>query len=379
MSGGHVGLFYICDTDVVPKTGRDRDLHVLIHDAKRFILYYRPIIEKAPLQLYSTALIFAPEKSVVREQFLNEFLHEFPRWITGLPEVRKDWSALLQTLEGHSGWVNAVAFSPDGQLLASASDEGPFRLWDARTGALRDTLQRRSGWVNAVAFSPDGQLLVSASDDGTVKLWDARTGVLRDTLEGHSDWVKAIAFSPDGQLLASASDDGTVRLWDARTGALRDTFLGDSGWVRAVAFSPDGLLLASTYDGKTVWVWNTSTGNVTEIFNNEKRVHELSFSSDGSYLETNYGLFKLSHRSHSLGRPQSSFSPHLCVDNHWVQWRSVNLLWLPSEYRATCVAVCDNVLAMGHASGRVTFIKFDLKNMPLSESFHVYFTLKGLT
>ena len=108
---GHVGLFYICDTDVAPKADGNHDLHAMIYDAKRFILYYQPIIEKAPLQLYSTALIFASERSVVRERFLDESLDELPRWITGLLEVETDWSALLQTLEGHSGWVNAVAFS----------------------------------------------------------------------------------------------------------------------------------------------------------------------------------------------------------------------------------------------------------------------------
>src|SRR5438270_13078389 len=103
----------------------------MIQDAKRFILYNRSVIEEAPLQLYSAALVFAPKTSIVRQQFLDQF----PRWICRLPEVQRAWDSTVQTLEGHSDPVTAVAFSPDGQLLASSSDGRKVRLWDASTGA----------------------------------------------------------------------------------------------------------------------------------------------------------------------------------------------------------------------------------------------------
>ena len=134
---------------MVFKADGNPDLLAIVHDARRFILYNRSIIEESPLQIYCSALVFAPKKSAVRRQFLDQF----PHWIYRLPEVQDDWGSSLQTLEGHSRWVRAVAFSPDGQLLASASDDKTVRLWDSRTGALRGTLKGHSGRVNAVAFS----------------------------------------------------------------------------------------------------------------------------------------------------------------------------------------------------------------------------------
>ncbi|EJT67971.1 hypothetical protein GGTG_14452, partial [Gaeumannomyces tritici R3-111a-1] len=100
-------------------------------------------------------------------------------------------------------------------------------LWDAATGACLQTLEGHNNSVFSVAFSPDGQRLASASWDETVKLWDAATGACLQTLKGHSDWVRSVAFSPDGQRLASGSDDKTVKLWDAATGACLTTLEGN--------------------------------------------------------------------------------------------------------------------------------------------------------
>ncbi|GAB1538843.1 hypothetical protein NUACC21_15070 [Scytonema sp. NUACC21] len=164
------------------------------------------------------------------------------------------------TCNGHTAWVRSLAFSPNGQILASGSNDRTVRLWNVHTGQCLKTLQGHTSWVQSLAFSPDGQILASGSNDQTIKLWNVRTGQCLQTLLGHSDRVIFTTFSSNGQTLVTGGDDKTVRLWDVNVGKCLRVLPIHINWVLSIALSPDGQTLATGSDGTTVKFWDLASG-----------------------------------------------------------------------------------------------------------------------
>ncbi len=182
--------------------------------------------------------------------------------------------------------VYAVAFSADGKLLATGSDMAA-RIWDATTGKELHNLSDNLGQVFSVAFSPDGQYLATTSAENLAKLWDVKTGKLIHTLGGQTELAWKVAFSPDGKLLATASSNRSVNIWDVQTGRPLTDLSGHTDSVYDVAFSPDGKLIATASEDKTVKVWDASTGlELLSLTGHDSGVGSLAFSPDGLRLVT---------------------------------------------------------------------------------------------
>ena len=208
----------------------------------------------------------------------------------------------LNRLERHHQQVNAVSFSPDSQLLASASDDNTVLLW-RRDGTLLATLKQSEpkgdtgdNRVTSVAFSQNGQILASASTNKTIKLWQIdrqnNTVAFLKTLSGHRDWVTSLSFSPNGQMLASTSRDQTVKLW--MDGTLITTLSGHDGWVNSASFSPDGQTLASAGEDNKIKLWqiNYRTGEASlfkTLEGHSDRVTSVAFSPDSTSLASASG------------------------------------------------------------------------------------------
>ncbi len=188
----------------------------------------------------------------------------------------------IALIKGHTDAVRSVAFSPDGQTLASGSRDETIQLWDTRIGRHLRTLAGHTDGVLSVAFSPNGQTLASGSRDETIRLWDTRTGKHLRNLTGHTGDVYSVVFSPDGQTLASASNDKTIRLWDARTGRHLRILMGHTNGVYSVAFSPDGRTIASGSYDDTVRLWDArSETHLHTLMGHTSNVERVAFSPDG--------------------------------------------------------------------------------------------------
>ncbi len=258
------------------------------------------------------------------------------------------------------GFINAeaipvaeIAFSPDGARLASGAGylDRMVWVWDPNTGELVRTFTHPE-YVSAIAWSPDGTLMATATHNGTgkkgatkgtVHLWRVADGTLLRTLKGHVSRIDDLAFSPDGETLASAGGlgDNNVQLWRVNDGSNLHTLKGHSKEVRSLGFSPDSSILASGSYGGSVRLWRVSDGTLLRTLKGLSRIGDLAFSPDGALLAVESGAVVSLWPVEACTRPEEECDAPLHV---------LSGLLLSCAWRANCAAASSAFRAMPSAT-----------------------------
>lgn len=252
----------------------------------------------APSKQYNLFKTTSKGKNLTLAKTLN---HSQPVWATAISAdgqvlasgsqdgTIKVWNAatgqLQRTLTGHKDTIRSLAMSADGRILASGSGDTKIKLWNLPEGKLISTFSGHSSPVWSVDFAPDGKTLISASEDGSISIWNLRTGAAKTIESAHSSRIFSIALSPDKQTFATGSLDKTIKLWNLSTGKLIRTINKHTDAVRTVAYSPDGTQLASGSWDKTIYIWNSNTGKLLQTLQGHSdRIVTVVFSNDGQQL-----------------------------------------------------------------------------------------------
>jgi WD40 repeat protein len=214
---------------------------------------------------------------------------------------------------GHTGEVEALAFSPDGKTAASGSRDKTIRLWDLETGKEIRRFEGHSAYVRAVAFSSDGKRLVSGSgdrnvarldpdadNDCSVRVWEVETGKQLAELSGHSIEACSVAFSPDGMLVASGGADRICLLWDVTTGRAVAKTQEQTGRIETICFSPDGQLIVTGADNGEIVVWDKELKRLRKVGDGTGKVSSLVFSPDGRTLASGHDDVLIEKRMHGF-------------------------------------------------------------------------------
>jgi WD40 repeat protein len=185
---------------------------------------------------------------------------------------------------GNGKPVGQLVFSPNGELLAGASEDNTVRIWTTLDWSERNSLNGHAGRINSLAFTPDEKFLATGSADTTARIWDLSSGTLKETLLGHEKSINSVDFDRDGKLLLTASDDTTARIWSIDSGKSKD-LIGHTDKVLSASFSPDSHRVVTASGDGVVRIWSTGTGqSLAELRGHIDQVTYVSYSNDGKYV-----------------------------------------------------------------------------------------------
>jgi WD40 repeat protein len=293
--------------------GEDRSIYVL--DAKTAKSVQPPFTMEAGIH----ALAFSPDSKTLYSDSLNGATS----WDIASQTPKFDYEG------GHTWDVINVAVDPvDGRQFLTASRDHTVRMWDTKTGKPIEVFRGQSGIIYDVAFSPNGDQMATASEDGTIWTWDLAEWRKR-ILIGHTDQITNAAYSPDGKRIATVSKDGTIRVWDAKSGkGLNEwKYLNPDSIASGVAFSPDNRTLITSSDDGTWRLWDSNLGlEKYESIVTTDEVHDAQFSHNGTRIITtnSNGLgYIWDARTHELltkliGHTDSVATGMFSPDGKWV-------------------------------------------------------------
>ncbi|KAI1470150.1 WD40 repeat-like protein [Daldinia caldariorum] len=257
-----------------------------LNDSYRFTLFNIGITREAPLQVHYSSVLFSPSSSIVRRLFLGSLIE----WITKMPTVEDAWGTELLNIKC-DGWLDSIAASPDGKMLAAVSN-GALQLFEAATGTEIVKIDfRPNQHIRKTLFSTDGQYVALGLESGLVRLYDIQTRETSD-LQGHKRRVTGLAFSqsPSSHIFASISNDGSCCVWDWSRKKPIHTLQTAKEHTTAVGISPDGnfvavgSMTANRFRESTLQVWDINTGESVITSDDIEYIRSITFSHDGDSM-----------------------------------------------------------------------------------------------